>query len=133
MCPLAHALWCLTGRAFSLAVAPPAQFFTIILAWITGILGIVTLIYGRRLSPSPAAQRAAAIRSHEHAPRDPAGVGAQVVALGAPAAAVVAGGAMASAVNDIASNPIGMPRGSCSPPAGVSPGSPALGDGRNVS
>ncbi|EOD30396.1 hypothetical protein EMIHUDRAFT_232912 [Emiliania huxleyi CCMP1516] len=74
--------------------SPPAQFFTIILAWITGILGIVTLIYG---------------------------VGAQVVALGAPAAAVVAGGAMASAVNDIASNPIGMPRGSCSPPAGMSP------------
>ncbi|EOD30397.1 hypothetical protein EMIHUDRAFT_232913 [Emiliania huxleyi CCMP1516] len=74
--------------------SPPAQFFTIILAWITGILGIVTLIYG---------------------------IGAEVVALGAPAAAVVAGGAMASAVNDIASNPIGMPRGSCSPPAGMSP------------
>ena len=57
MCPLAHALWCLTGRAFSLAVAPPAQFFTIILAWITGILGIVTLIYGRRLSRRSACRR----------------------------------------------------------------------------
>ena len=57
MCPLAHALWCLTGRAFSLAAAPPAQFLTIILAWITGILGIVTLIYGRRLSRRSACRR----------------------------------------------------------------------------